>query len=110
MTMRRVCVAAMAVLLLAGLAVAGDTKEASGTVKAVTTDSVTVTDAAAKDWTFVIDKETTVEVAGGSHKMDKMKEGGKPTLITEFVAVKKPVAVKYVEKDGKMYAKEVRVK
>jgi hypothetical protein len=108
--MRRVFVAALAVLFAAGLAVAADMKEASGTVKAVTVDSVTVTDAAAKDWTFVVDKETSVEVSGGSHKMDRMKADGKPTTITEFVAVKKPVSVKYVEKDGKMYAKEVRVK
>jgi len=108
--MRRIFVAAMAVLFVAGLAAAGELKEASGTVKAVTLDSVTVTDAAAKDWTFVVDKETTVEVPGGSHKMDRMKADGKPTTITEFVAVKKAVSVKYAEKDGKMYAKEVRVK
>jgi hypothetical protein len=108
--MRRIFVAAVAVLFVAGLAVAADMKEASGTVKAVTAESVTVTDAAAKDWTFVVDKETMVDVAGGSHKMDKMKADGKPTLITEFVAVKKAVSVKYAEKDGKMYAKEVRVK
>ena len=42
--------------------------------------------------------------------MDKLKADGKPTMITEFVAVKKQVIVKYVEKDGKMIAKEVQVK
>ncbi|HYN01461.1 MAG TPA: hypothetical protein VE359_03370 [Vicinamibacteria bacterium] len=107
---RRIAGAALAVLFVAGLAAAGDTKEAMGTVKSVTADSITVTDSAAKDWTFVVDKETTVVASGASHKMDKLKGDGKPTVITEFVAAKKPVTVKYAEKDGKMIAKEVQVK
>ena len=57
---RRIAGAALAVLFVAGLAAAGDTKEAMGTVKSVAADSITVTDSAAKDWTFVVDKETTV--------------------------------------------------
>ena len=108
--LRKSLVAALAWLFAAGLAVAGDAKEASGTVKAVAVDTLTVTDAAAKDWTFAVDKETMVFVSGGSHKMNKLKADGKPTVITEFVAVKKEVIIKYVEKDGKMIAQEVRVK
>jgi len=107
---RRIAGAALAVLFVAGLAAAGDTKEATGTVKSVAADSITVTDSAAKDWTFVVDKETTVFASGASHKMDKLKGDGKPTTISEFVEVKKNVTVKYVEKDGKAVAKEVRVK
>ena len=42
--------------------------------------------------------------------MDQLKADGKPTTIMEFVAVKKEVTVKYVEKDGKTIAKEVHVK
>ncbi len=108
--MRRILVVAVAVLFVAGMAVAADTKEASGTVKSVAVDSVTVTDSAAKDWTFTVDKETIVYVSGGSHKMDKIKADGKMATINEFVEVKKPVLVKFVEKDGKMIAREVRVK
>jgi hypothetical protein len=107
--MRRIAVAALAVLFVAGLAVAADMK-ATGAVKAAATDSLTITDSAAKDWTFVVDKETTVIASGASHKMDKLKADGKPTTITEFVAVKKNVVVTYVEKDGKQVAKEVHVK
>jgi ABC-type Fe3+-hydroxamate transport system substrate-binding protein len=107
---RRIAGVALAVLFVAGLAAAGDTKEAMGTVKSVTADSITVTDSAAKDWTFAVDKETTVVASGASHKMDRLKADGKPTTITEFVAVKKNVVVKYAEKDGKMIAKEVQVK
>ena len=57
---RRIAGAALALLFVAGLAAAGDTKEATGTVKSVATDSITVTDSAAKDWTFAVDKETSV--------------------------------------------------
>jgi len=107
---RRIAGVALALLFVAGIAAAGDTKEATGTVKSVAADSITVTDSAAKDWTFAVDKDTTVSARGASHKMDKLKADGKPTTIAEFVAVKKEVTVKYVEKDGKAVAKEVRVK
>jgi hypothetical protein len=107
---RRIAGVALAVLFVAGLAAAGDAKEAKGTVKSVAADSITVTDSAAKDWTFAVDKETTVLASGGSHKMSQLKADGKATTITEFVAVKKNVIVKYVEKDGKAVATEVHVK
>ena len=107
---RRIAGVALAVLFVAGLAAAGDAKEASGTVKSVAADSITVTDSAAKDWTFAVDKETTVRAKGASHKMDKLKADGKPTVITEFVSAKQQVTVTYVEKDGKTVAKEIRIK
>jgi hypothetical protein len=107
---RKIAGAALAVLFVAGLAAAGDTKEATGTVKSVAPDSITVTDSAAKDWTFTVNTDTTVLAKGASHKMDQLKADGKPTTITEFIAVKKNVIVKYVEKDGKAIAKEVHVK
>jgi hypothetical protein len=106
---RRIAGAALALLVVAGFAAAADMK-ATGTVKAVTADSITVTDSASKDWTFVVDKETTVLASGASHKMDKLKSDGKPTTITEFVSAKKSVVVTYTEKDGKNVAKEVHVK
>ena len=49
-------------------------------------------------------------VKGGSHKMDAVKADGKPAVISEFLAAKQDVRVEYVVKDGKMMAKEVRVK
>jgi len=107
---RKIACAALALLFVAGLAVAGDAKEATGKVKAVAANSITIADSAAKEMTFVVDKETMVVASGGSHKMDKLKADGKPTVITEFVSVNKPVVIKYVEKDGKQIAKEVQVK
>jgi hypothetical protein len=108
--MRRIVGVTLALLVAAGLATAGETKEAKGTVKAVAGNSITITDSAAKDWTFGIDKETTVIVSGGRHKMDKLKADGKPVTIDEFVKEKNNVIVNYVEKDGKTIAREVHVK
>jgi hypothetical protein len=106
---RRIACATLALLFVAGLAVAAD-KEVTGKVKAVEATAITIADSAAKETTFVIDKDTMVIAKGASHKMDKLKADGKPTLITEFVAPDKTVTVKYVEKDGKQVAKEVKVK
>ena len=99
------------VLLVAGFVSAGEHKEMTGTVKVVSGGTFTVTDSAAKDWTFAVDsKETLVVAKGGHHKMDQLKADGKPLLIGEFVAEKDKVSVKYFEKDGKLIAKEVHVK
>ena len=108
--MRRVAFALLAVLFVAGLAVAGDTKEATGTVKSVSATGFVVTDAAGKDWSFDVDKTTIVLAKGASHKMDALKADGKPAQLTEFLSAKQNAMVKYSEMDGKMTAKEVRVK
>ena len=108
--MLRKIVLSLAFLFVAHVAVAGDTKEANGTVKSVGGSSFVVTDSAGKDWSFDVDKGTTVLVKGGSHKMDAVKADGKPALLGEFLAAKQEVRVEYAMKDGKMVAKEVRVK
>ena len=107
---RKIAFAMLAVLFVAGLAVAGDAKEATGTVKSVSAASVVVTDSAGKDWTFDVDKGTTVVAKGASHKMDALKADGKAPTIGEFLKEKQNVVVKYSEKDGKAMAKEIRVK
>lgn len=108
--LRKLALSLLAVLFVAGLAVAGDTKEANGTVKSVEGNSFVVTDSAGKDWSFGVDKGTTIYMKGGSHKMDALKADGKPATLGEFLAAKQDVRVEYWEKDGKMVAKEVRVK
>jgi hypothetical protein len=108
--LRRVAVGAAA-LLVAAFVVAGEVKEVTGTVKSVTGGTFVVTDSAAKEWTFAVDsKETLVVAKGGRHKMDALKADGKPALLSEFVAEKDKVVVKYGEKEGKLTAKEVHVK
>ena len=107
---RRLALSLLALLFVAGVAVAGDTKEANGTVKSVTGNTFVVTDSAGKDLSFDVDKSTLVEVKGGSHKMNAIKADGKPAPLSEFLAAKQTVIVQYSEKDGKMLAKNVRVK
>ena len=69
---------ATALLLVAGLLVASEAKEVSGTVKSVAGNTLFVTDKAA-DWTFAIDsKDTLIMAKGGRHKLDKLKADGKP--------------------------------
>ena len=106
--LRKTVLGALSVLMLAGLSFA-QTKEANGTVKSVAAASLTITDAG-KDWTFVVDAETSVVAKGASHKMKAAEGANKATAITDFVMAKQSVSVKYAEKDGKMYAKEIRVK
>jgi hypothetical protein len=107
--LRRVAIVAVA-CLVAGFVYAAD-KEVTGTVKSVSGGTFVVTDSAAKDWTFGVDsKETLVVAKGGHHKMDKLKADGKEPTIGEFMAEKDKVVVKYLERDGKLVAKEVHVK
>jgi hypothetical protein len=111
--LRKMVSSALVLLFFAGLVLAqakAMTKDASGTVKSVAAASLTITDEAKKDWTFVIDKETSVTAKGASHKMREAEGANKATQITDFVMEKQSVNVKYEEKDGKLYAKEVRVK
>ena len=86
-----------------------ETKEASGSVKSVAAKTMTIAHEG-KEWTFVIDNETTVIAKGASHKMRAAEEESKSTVITDFVMEKQSVAVKYVEKEGKLHAREIRVR
>jgi hypothetical protein len=108
--LRKVALSLLAVVFAAGVAMAGDAKEANGTVKSVAGNTFVVTDSAGADWSFDIDSSTVVKVKGGSHKMAAVKADGKPAQLSEFLAAKQDVQVQYAEKDGKKLAKEVRVK
>jgi hypothetical protein len=98
-------------LVLVSPAFAADsTKSAKGTVKSVAADSLTVTDSAGKDWTFVVDTKTKVVATGGSHKTADAKAMGKTPEITDVVKTGASVVIKYHELDGgKMHAASVRV-
>lgn len=106
--MVRKIVSCLAFLLVAAnLALAA---EANGTVKSVAGNGFVVTDSAGKDWSFDVNGNTTVLVKGGSHKMDAVKADGKKPQLSEFLSAKQEVNVSYTEKDGKMLAKDIRVK
>ena len=111
--MRRV-VGLLTALVLVGFVAtsyaADKTKDAKGTVKTVAADSLTVTDAAGKDWTFAVDSKTKLVASGGSHKTAETKAMGKSPAITDIVKEGGKVSVKYHELEGgKMHAAEVRV-
>jgi hypothetical protein len=111
--MKKPIASSLFILLVAGLALAQEKakpKEASGDVKSIAATSITITDDAKKDWTFVVNNETTVIAKGASHKMREAEGANKATAITDFVMEKQSVSIKYEEKDGKNIAKEVRVK
>jgi len=89
---------------------ADKTKDAKGTVKAVAADSVTVTDAAGKDWVFAVDAKTKLIASGGTHKTAETKNMGKSPSITDIVKEGGKVTVKYHELEGgKFHAAQVRV-
>ncbi|HEX9368209.1 MAG TPA: hypothetical protein VF921_16385 [Vicinamibacterales bacterium] len=81
----------------------------TGKVTAVTADSLAVKGKAA-DWTFTVDKATTVVAKGGSHKMAELNADKKPTVITEFVSVGDDVTVKYHDMGATKHAATVTVK
>ncbi len=96
-------------LVLAAPAFAAKTMSAMGNVTAVSADSVTVKGKDA-EWTFAVDKSTTVVAKGASHKMSALKADKKPTLITEFVNVGDDVTVKYHDMGATKHAATVTVK
>ena len=105
---KRLVVLAVAVLLAAGLAHAGDTMEAQGTVKSVSGNSLTVAGDDA-EWTFNVSSKTVVKAEGASHKMKDLDEAGAAATLAEFVKADQTVTVQYTKEDGKTLAKEIRV-
>jgi hypothetical protein len=89
---------------------AGGTMQASGTVQSVAPNGFTMTDSSGKAWSFTVDKSTSIVSKGASHEMAKLKADGKAPTVAEFIAAKQAVDVKYLEAEGKLIAKEVRVK
>lgn len=86
-----------------------ETKHVTGAVKSISADSMVVT-VDGKDWTFIIDKDTSVLAKGASHTTTKAQEAKETTMITDFVKAEQTVAVDYQDKGGKLIATQVRVK
>jgi len=97
-------------LVAAPVHAADKTMTAKGTVKSVAADSLTITDASSKDWTFKVDAQTKVIATGGSHKTAEKKLMDKKLEITDIVKSGAKVSVKYHDLGGgAMHAAEVRV-
>jgi hypothetical protein len=93
------------------------TMTAVGTVKTVTADSLTISDGAAKDWTFVIDAKTKIIPPSGQETLDVTPaspvKGGKtiPSKALTITDIKEGqrVQVNYHDVNGKMHATQVRM-
>lgn len=100
--MRRVLAVSTSVFLLAALfsipsaTVLAASKTVSGTVAAVSADSLTVK-AKEGELKLVVDAKTTVVGRGMGTKSKEMKDEKKPTQIVDFVKAGDEVAVTYDE-------------
>jgi len=107
---RRVAFVAFALLLAGAFVSAGETMEAEGTVKAVSSTAVTVTGADGAEWVFEANEDTMVRAKGASHKMKELDEAGEAKTIDKFMKVDQKVTVKYWKEEGKAWAKEIWVR
>lgn len=82
--------------------------KATGTVSAVSTDSLTIKEKAG-DVTFAVDSKTRVTGAGASRITAEAKAQKKTTVLTDFIKDGELVTVTYHEADGIKHAASVRV-
>lgn len=119
--MRRLCGILMGALLMMAVpatAFAGqDTKAksgsaktmtATGTVAAVSNESITVK-GKTDEWTFAVDSKTDVTAKGASTKTSAMKSENKPTQLTDFVKTGDTVRVSYHDMGATKHAARVTV-
>ncbi|PYR79512.1 MAG: hypothetical protein DMF86_03315 [Acidobacteria bacterium] len=87
---------------------ASKTMTATGAVKTVSADSLTITTKTG-DETFAVDSKTNVTASGASHKTEAMKSEKKATQITDFVSTGDNVTVRYHDMGATKHAASVRV-
>jgi hypothetical protein len=88
---------------------ASKTMSASGSVSAVSADSLTVKGKTG-EWTFAVDKSTHVSVAGATKKTAAAKDAKEPLAITQYVKVGDTVSVKYHDMGATKHAADVSVR
>jgi hypothetical protein len=64
---------------------------------------------AADQWTFTIDKETSVTARGATHKSLALKAENKASLLTDFVKVGDTVTVSYHDMGTMKHAATINV-
>src|SRR4051812_35717958 len=88
---------------------ASKTMSASGSVTAVSDDSLTVKGKTG-EWTFTVDKSTHVSVPGATKKTAAAKDAKEPLAITQYVKVGDTVSVKYHDMGATKHAADVTVR
>ena len=107
----RVSTMALAIVAVSSLAHAGQaakTMSARGTVSAVSPGFLTVR-GKTDTWTFTIDKDTTVNAKGATHKSLALKEDGKASTLIEFLKMGDTVRVAYHEEGAAKHAAIINV-
>ena len=105
-----VSVAGAAAIVILGSAAPANaqTKEAQGAVTAVSDTSITIA-SAGRPMTFVVDKNTTLEVKAAARKSRDAKATDTPGVtITQYVKTGTPVLIRYQEAKGENHALFVR--
>jgi len=88
---------------------ADKTETATGSVSAVSADSLTVKGKTG-DMTFTVDKSTHVKVAGATKTTAALKDSKAPAAITEYVHVGDSVTVKYHDTGTTKHAADISVR
>jgi len=88
---------------------AAKTMSARGTVSAVTATSMTVKNGTTDQWTFMIDKDTSVTAKGATHKSLALTADNKAATLTEFVKVGDTVSVSYHDMGTMKHAASITV-
>jgi Domain of unknown function (DUF5666) len=98
MNINRLVILAAAVAFLGSMATAGpvsaQTKEARGTVTAVTTTTMTVK-VGTQDMTFLVDSNTRLEVRRAAKEVQSQQPGNPKPRVNDFFEVGNPVLVRY---------------
>jgi hypothetical protein len=96
-------------LPVAAHAQASKTTTVTGTVSAVTMASMTVKGTGTQEWTFTIDKDTSVTAKGATHKTMEMSAQGKGVKVTDVVKTGDRVSVDYHDMGTMKHAASIRV-
>jgi hypothetical protein len=95
------------VLGAAGL-VNAQAKEVRGSVTAISNSSISIA-SGAQNWTFIVDKDTKLEVKEAAKQTRKAGSANEPGVtITGYVHTGNPVLVRYEEVNGAKHARFVR--
>jgi hypothetical protein len=90
-------------LVSSAMPVSAQTKEARGTVSAVTDSTMTVK-AGAQELTFYVDGETHLEVRRAARDVQGAQPGNPSARVNSFFEVGNPVLVRYREEKGRNHA------
>jgi Domain of unknown function (DUF5666) len=110
MNINRLAILSVTVAVVGLLASAGpvsaQTKEARGTVSAVTEKTITIK-AGTQELTFDVDSQTRLEVRSAAKEVQAAQPGNPRPRVNQFFEVGMPVLVRYREEKGRNHALDI---